>query len=187
MRNTLLLAAAVTVLLGGCALKSSLPDLGSVPKFQLTSETGNPFGSDALSGKVWVADFIFTTCHGPCPRMTSQMRKLHSDLKDLADVNYVSFTVDPDNDTPSALAAYARQFGADPERWRFLTGPKSELDRLSYDAFHLGRVGGPQIEHSGRFVLVDRKSRIRGYYDSSDPEALKQLASDILALRSEVL
>lgn len=182
-----MVVATAGALLPGCALKSSLPDMGAVPKFQLTSETGDPFGSEMLDGKVWVANFIFTTCHGPCPRMTSQMRKLHSDLKDLTDVNYVSFTVDPDNDTPSALAAYARQYGADPDRWRFLTGSKSELDRLSYDAFHLGKVGGPRIEHSGRFVLVDRKSRIRGYYDSSDPEALKQLASDILALRGEVL
>lgn len=188
MRYGLLAAAALAcALVPACSLKSSLPDLGAVPRFQLTAQSGDPFRSEALDGKVWVADFIFTTCHGPCPRMTSQMRKLHTDLKDLADVQYVSFTVDPDNDTPPALAAYARQFGADTERWHFLTGSTADLDRLSYDAFHLGHVGGPQIEHSGRFVLIDRKSRIRGYYDSSDPEALRQLSSDILALRSEVL
>ena len=187
MRTGLRVVLTTLACLSGCSLKSSLPDMGTVPRFALTAETGEAFDSKSLLGRVWIADFIFTTCHGPCPRMTSQMRKLHTDLKDLADVSYISFTVDPENDTPPALSAYARQFGADPERWHFLTGSKADLNRLSYDTFHLGKVGGPQIEHSGRFVLIDRKSRIRGYYDSSDPDALKQLASDILALRSEVL
>ena len=187
MRTGFGVVLAALGILSGCALKSSLPEYGKVPRFAFTAETGEPFRSESLTGRVWVANFIFTTCHGPCPRMTSQMRKLQTDLKDLNDVSYLSFTVDPDNDTPPALAAYARQFGADPERWHFLTGSKAELDALSYDTFHLGRVGGPQIEHSGRFVLVDRKGRIRGYYDSSEPEALQQLASDIVAVRGEVL
>jgi protein SCO1/2 len=173
--------------MGACSLKTSLPELGVVPAFELTSESGEPFRSAALTGKVWVANFIFTTCHGPCPRMSSQMRHLQNKLAGTEDVHLLSFTVDPANDTPPALAAYARQFGADPARWTFLTGDKTGLERLSYDTFHLNRVGGPQFEHSGRFVLVDRRSRIRGYYDSSDPEAMAQLRDDIRALLKEVL
>jgi cytochrome oxidase Cu insertion factor (SCO1/SenC/PrrC family) len=108
-------------------------------------------------------------------------------MQGMDDVQFLSFTIDPANDTPPALAAYARRFEADPARWFFLTGPAADLEKLSNDTFHLGSIGGPQLEHSSRFVLVDRKSRLRGYYDSSDPAAMEQLRTDIKALRKEVL
>lgn len=169
----------------GCALKSSLPELGQVPAFTLTAQDGAPFSSNVLKNRVWVGNFIFTSCHGPCPRMSSQMRTLQNELD--SSVHLVSFTVDPDNDTPSALAAYARQFGADPQRWHMLTGPKDELNKLSYDTFHLSTTGGAITEHSTRFVLVDKRGRLRGYYDSSDPAALAELAQAAKALEREVL
>lgn len=170
----------------GCNLSSGLPQLGVVPVFKLTDETGAAFGNDTLIGKVWVANFIFTTCHGPCPRMTAQMKKLQALTKDMADVNLVSFTIDPENDTPPALAEYAKTHSADPERWHFLTGPAASLDRVSYDGFHLAHIGGP-LEHSSKFSLVDRKGQIRGYYETNDPEALDQLVADIGKLRKEVI
>lgn len=169
-------------------LNSGLPTLGEVPHFSLTNQEGQKFESTAaLANKVWVADFIFTTCHGPCPRMTAQMHKLQEDTKELTDVELVSFTVDPKTDTPEVLAAYAKQFKADPERWTFLTGTAEALNKLSFDTFRLGNVGDGKLEHSTRFVLIDRKGRIRGYYDTTDATALPQLVEDIGKVRKEVL
>ena len=172
--------------LTGC-LGSGLPDHGGVPAFQLVAQDGRAFVSTAeLSGKVWVADFIFTTCHGPCPRMTAQLKKVQDQLKDVADVEVVSFTVDPATDTPEVLAEYAKRFHADPEHWHFLTGTQPDLQKLSYDTFRLGDTGS-KLEHSTRFVLIDRKARIRGFYDPTDASTIPQLIEDIQKLRKEVL
>ncbi|WP_321472663.1 SCO family protein [uncultured Paludibaculum sp.] len=178
---------AACLCLSAC-LSSGLPDMGQVPAFHLTNQDGQQYASTAaLANKVWVADFIFTTCHGPCPRMTAQMHKLQEQTKEFTDVELVSFTVDPATDTPEVLSAYAKQFKADPEHWTFLTGPADALNALSYDTFHLGSVGAGKLEHSTRFVLIDRKGRIRGYYDTSDATALPQLVEDIGKVRKEVL
>ena len=180
------LVAPLLLCLSAC-LSSGLPDLRGVPPFQLTAQDGKPFVSTPeLSGKVWVGDFIFTTCHGPCPRMTAQMKKIQDQVKDLTDVELVSFTVDPATDTPEILAEYANRFHADPDHWHFLTGTQAALQKLSYDTFRLGDTGA-KLEHSTRFVLIDRKSRIRGYYDTTDPSAIQQVVDDIAKLRKEVL
>lgn len=179
--------AAASFCLTAC-LSSGLPTLGDVPAFTLTNQEGQKFVStDALANKVWVADFIFTTCHGPCPRMTAQMHRLQEQTREFTDVELVSFTVDPATDTPEVLAAYARQFKADPEHWTFLTGPAEALNQLSFDTFHLGNVGGGKLDHSTRFVLIDRKGKIRGYYDTTDATALPQLVEDIGKVRKELL
>jgi protein SCO1/2 len=173
--------AAAALLLNGCSAYVSLPTYGVVPDFTLVDQSNRKFISgERLNGKVWVANFIFTSCAGPCPRMSSQMREVRDSAKDL-DVKLVSFTIDPARDTPAVLASYGKRFGADPERWYFLTGPQSELHKLSRNAFMLGNVDGT-LEHSTRFVLIDRHSRIRGYYDSSDPEKMRALLTDLQAL-----
>lgn len=181
------LAALVLCLTAaGCSLRSNLPVLGVVPPFELTAENGEAFHSAGLAGQVWVADFFFTTCNGPCPRMSVQMRQLQESTRGMTDVRLVSFTIDPTTDTPEVLAAYARRYKADRTRWRFLTGPPQHLRRLSYDTFHLAEVGG-SLEHSSRFALVDRKGRIRAYYDTSATNAIPQIVEDILKLRKELL
>lgn len=180
----LALLCAASVFLSSC-LSSGLPELGQVPPFSLTGEDGQPFQSSAeLAGKVWVADFIFTTCNGPCPRMTALMRKVQDSTAEFEDVQLVSFTVDPKTDTPEKLAEYARRFRYNPSRWHFLTGPPAELQRISYDTFHLGGLGP---EHGTRFAVVDRKGRIRAYYETSDSSAIRQLVEDVRKLRKEVL
>ncbi|MBI5281429.1 MAG: SCO family protein [Candidatus Solibacter usitatus] len=183
-----LLRIAAVVLAGaflsGC-LKSNLPELGDVPAFELTGEDGSAFRSaEELAGKVWVADFIFTTCNGPCPRMSTHMQRLQEMTAEMTDVQMVSVTIDPKTDTPEVLAAYARRYKHDPARWHFLTGRPADLQALGKDAFHLGDVN---VDHSARFALVDRKMRIRGYYELADSGALKQLVADIASLRREVL
>jgi protein SCO1/2 len=171
-----LLAAAL-----GCSNEPQLPSYGVVPDFDLVDQTGEPFHSkQALDGHVWVANFIFTTCMGPCPRMSAQMKQVRDASAEL-DARLVSFTIDPERDTPEVLSQYGKRFGAAHGRWYFLTGPMKSLDRMSFDVFKLGRVDG-QLEHSSRFVLIDRKSRIRGYYDTSDPANVTQLIADLKAL-----
>jgi protein SCO1/2 len=160
--------------------KAELPDYGVVPEFQLTAQTGQPFDSKVLKGNIWVADFMFTTCPGPCPRMTSQMHE----IQQAASVKLVSFTVDPARDTPQTLAQYAQTHHASPERWSFLTGPSETLNHLGLDVFKLNKVDG-SLQHSTRFVLVDRNSHIRGYYDTSQPEAIQKLVADAHLLERE--
>ena len=177
---------ALVLLLGtGCHRQSPLEVFGSIPDFALTSSTGQPFRSaESLKGYIWVADFIFTNCPGPCPRITARLRELQDSKTNSAGLRFVSFTIDPARDTPEVLARYARAFHADPTRWYFLTGPQANLHQLTRNSFMVGNVDG-SLEHSTRFTLVDRQSRIRGYYDSSDPQELAKLRGDIERLSKE--
>jgi len=168
----------------GCTRRPALEIYGDVPRFDLTAQDGRPFDSQALQGKIWVADFIYTTCPGPCPRMTSQMREVQDSLAKVPDVRLVSFTIDPATDTPAVLAAYAKEHGASAAMWYFLTGPVPTLQMLDRDAFKLGNIDGT-LQHSTRFVLVDGRQRIRGYYDTSEPGAISKVISDARALSSE--
>jgi protein SCO1/2 len=163
---------------------SSLPVYFDVPEFQLTAQDGQPFDSKVLARKIWVADFIYTNCPGPCPRMTSQMHEVQNAILKVPDVKLVSFTIDPARDTPQVLAAYAKTHGASPEHWYFLTGPPATLQQLDRDTFKLGNVDAT-LEHSTRFVLVDRQSRIRGYYDTSESGAIRKLIENLYALERE--
>ena len=187
--SALLAALAGLAAFSGCSRHApALEVFGDVPPFELVAQTGQPFSSQALAGKIWVADFIYTTCPGPCPRMTSQMRELQDavaqDPDARASVRFVSFTIDPRNDTPTVLAAYAKTHGASPQMWYFLTGPVATLQTLDRDAFKLGNIDGT-LQHSTRFVLVDRQSRIRGYYDTSEAASIAHVISDVKALAQE--
>ena len=186
MRRPLLALAALSALALPACLRSGLPLLGEVPAFELTAEDGRAFRDSDLRGKIWVADFIYTTCRGPCPRMTAQLKQIGEQTRTLSDVALVSFTVDPETDTPAVLKAYAEQHRYQSGRWHFLTGPVAALQRLSSDTFRLGDSGST-LEHSTRFVLIDGKMRIRGYYDTTDSGALAQIVEDIGKLRREVL
>ena len=171
--------------LAGCSRRTDLPVYGHVPGFVLTSQTGEPFDGKSLAGKIWVADFMFTRCMGPCPRMTSQMHWVQKQTADLPEIKLVSFTVDPEYDTPAVLTAYSQRFRADPARWYFLTGPVPALHQLSRGAFKVGDIDGNNTMHSTRFILVDRQGRIRGYYRTEEGESLGPLIADIRRLAKE--
>src|ERR1700693_180753 len=176
---------ALVLSLTACVRRtSSLPVYYDVPAFDLVAQDGQPFHSSLLAGKVWVADFIYTTCPGPCPRMTSQMHEVQDAIVKMPDVKLVSFTVDPARDTPLVLADYAKVHGASIEHWYFLTGPETTLQKLDRDVFKLGNLDA-SMQHSTRFVLIDRQSRIRGYYETSEARAIPRLIDDIYALARE--
>jgi len=163
----------------------ALPVYQEITDFTLTDQQGNSFGREALLGKVWIADFIFTRCAGPCPVMTNQMKRLQDGLRH-PDLALVSFTVDPERDSPEVLANYAGRFAAGPS-WHFLTGDKKTLHDLSMRHFYLGVADVPpeereapdqSVTHSTKFALVDRAARVRGYYDGMDPQSFKNLLRD---------
>jgi cytochrome oxidase Cu insertion factor (SCO1/SenC/PrrC family) len=156
-----------------------------VPDFQLTERSGKPLALADLRGKVWIADFIFTRCRGPCPMMTAKMKAMHDVLADAPDARFVTITMDPKFDTPAVLSKYAEANGAS-ERWLFVTGPEPAIEDLSIKGFKLGAgQDGGQIVHSSRFILVDRTGKIRGYYDSEEEGAERKLVADARALLKE--
>lgn len=181
--NILPLAAVLLVVLGasGIALLKppapkapiGLPVYARVPDFLLTERSGRKVALSDLAGRPWIADFIFTRCGGICPMMSSKMASL---AKDLPDTQFVSFSVDPEYDTPQVLAEYAGRYGADPKRWLFLTGSADTLNSIT-TTLHMNKIDEPMM-HSSSFVLIDGTGTVRGYYDSADATALERLKSD---------
>jgi protein SCO1/2 len=151
------------------------PVLGRLPAFTLLDSRGEPFGSDDLRGRVWVASFIFTRCASICPLLTDAMARLDRRYREesVAGVHLVSITVDPEFDTPERLREYAVAHGADPARWTMLTGDPQLVRTLVVDGFRTP-LGEPElrggsladIAHTGKLVLVDGSGGIRGYYDA---------------------
>jgi len=148
------------------------PRVGTLPGFRLVDQTGRPFGNKDLVGKVHVVDFFFTTCQSICPRLTRAMKALQDRFeKNKVPVRLLSITVDPENDTPEVLAAYAKKYGADLKRWTFVTGTEAQVRELIVEGFktHMGqkeKIGDNLIDisHAGLFVIVDGEGGIRGYY-----------------------
>jgi protein SCO1/2 len=165
-----------------------IPEYGRVPAFQLTNQDGQPFGSANVANKIWIADFIFTSCPGPCPLISSRMSELQKPLEK-TDVHLVSFTVDPEKDTPDVLRHYAEKQRAQPGRWDFLTGSKAAIYDLSKAGFKLAVDDGTEEQgtpvHSTRMVLVDRHGQIRGYYDGMAADAVTKLLADTSHLLRE--
>ena len=161
---------------------------GAVPSFQLVNQDGQPFGSAQLIGKIWIADFVFTTCPGPCPMISTRMSELQKPLEK-TDVHLVSFTVDPEKDTPEVLRGYAAKLHAQAGRWDFLTGAQSTIYHLSRDGFKLAVSDGSEETgipvHSTRMVLVDRHGEIRGYYEATEADAVTKLLADTSHLLRE--
>lgn len=172
-----------TIVISGCA--KAPPPLRALPDFSLTAVTvdgTSPLDLRALRGRVWIADFVYTRCSGPCPLLTANMAGLQKRLP--KSIGLLSFTVDPDHDSPEVLTVYARKFGADAQRWFFVTGDKPGLIKLFRDGFQIAAVEsadapeGQNVAHTTKFVLIDGDGRLRGYYDGDDAAALDRLAAD---------
>ncbi|MBI3252126.1 MAG: SCO family protein [Candidatus Omnitrophica bacterium] len=165
----------------GFPQKPTLPYLGIIQNFELVEKNGQPFTLDNLMKRPWVASFMFTTCAGQCPAMNAKLEKLQRLLPE--GLSIVSFSVDPLTDTPAVLRSYAKNYNADEGKWFFLTGDKRVIDKV-LNNFYMNTSDNPAL-HSLRFVLVDSAANIRGFYDSMDEDALRQLVKDSKRLMRE--
>ena len=174
----------------GCRRASDLPQLGNVGSFSLTDQAGKPTSAESLRGQVWAAAFFFTRCPTVCPRITRRMRELQqAAARDDVKLSLVSFSVDPEYDTPAVLTDYARQFEADLSTWRFLTGDLEVVRKTSEQGFKLALDGKPTpgadhlgLFHGSHLVLVDSTGQIRGYHRTSEDEQMTQLLKDAALL-----
>jgi protein SCO1/2 len=173
---------------------SKLSRLSVIPPFSLTERSGRQITNRDLAGKIWIADFVYTTCPGPCPLVTAEMAKVQAATMNDPHVQLVTFTVDPTIDTPGVLAKYADSYHADPSKWWFLTGPEKPLDDLIQNGFlqpvqdnrghPLEQAQGP-VTHSLYLALVDGEGNMRGAYDSTGGEERPELLRDIKILEQE--
>lgn len=189
--------ACALLVLGGCSVPRPSSrtdiDLGQVPDFHLTDQTGRPVSRDDLRGKVWVASFIFTRCATLCPQVTASMTELQKELP-REGVQLISFTVDPNYDTPPVLEKYGRHYGADPDRWHFLTGDEAKVYRLIREGFYLAveqnqgtaRTKGNEVTHSSRLVVVDQRGHIRGLFDGRKVNEAGQPVNELPQVRQRV-
>ena len=152
------------------SLPDELPVFSQVPEFEFTDENGKAFGSKDLKGKVYIANFMFTSCQTSCPLLLKKVQMVQHRIRGVIDrAAIVSFTVDPQNDTSAVLLNKAREMKANPNVWRFLTAPIADTKKLLVDGFKVP-VGDKTAEsvydvaHSDKLVLVDQEGRIRGYY-----------------------
>ena len=196
----LLVVAALTVLAyRHLATRESEtpPVMSRLSSFSLYDQHGKNVELAALDDTIWVADFIFTSCQAACPMLTSRMRALqkHLELQDQAKgrplpIKLVSFSVDPEVDTPDKLAAYAAKWGADDKRWLFLTGPLGEVNRAVTQGLKIPfEKGGADtaafdVMHGEHFVVVDGAHQIRGYFDT-DPAGIERLKTTLEVLLKE--
>lgn len=165
-----------------------------VGDFALTNQFNEPVSLRSLHGQIWFADVIFTRCPLQCIRMTKRMRELQLALPLDGSVKMVSITADPRFDTPEVLKDYAQQYGADQKQWIFLTGAKSEINRLVVTGLKLvvyekkpeeREVPADLFLHSTKFVLVDGQGRIRGWFDADKPESKSEMALAVKMLLKE--
>jgi protein SCO1/2 len=169
-----------------CRPKADLPEYGSVPAFSLVDQSGRTTTAETFRGRPWAAAFMFTRCPTICPAVTRAMRDVQLHASEFGvPLHLVSFTVDPDNDTPAVLRDYATRFHADLETWTFLTGDYNVVKTTAENGFKMalsGRADPSQahfgITHGSHLVLVDRNLKIRGFYRTSEQNMLDQLVQD---------
>lgn len=162
-----------------------LPVFGTLKEFALTDQQSAPFGTAQLQNKVWIANFIFTRCQTICPPMTAKMGQIQHRGRNLGtDFHLVSFTADPDYDTPDRLRLYAEKHRYSPRMWSFVTGSLVDIKEVVVNGLKVAMGnnapdGNPEgIFHGSHFVLIDRQMRIRGYYDSNEPGTIDSLLHD---------
>jgi protein SCO1 len=164
----------------------------TIADFELINQVGKTITQQDLKGKVYVADFFFTRCGNPtfCPRMSSELSRVQTKFINKPQVQLVSFTVDPEHDTPEVLRKYAQNYQADAEKWYFLTGSKKTIYDLAFSSFKVNAleekdVVTPDFIHTSKLILVDEKGRIRGYYDGTSREDVDRLMLEIEILLYE--
>jgi cytochrome oxidase Cu insertion factor (SCO1/SenC/PrrC family) len=170
------------------------PVLFSVRPFVLTNQHGHLFGTEDLRGRAWLADIVFTSCAGPCPRMTSLMSGIQHAISPAEPIRFVTLTTDPEHDTPAVLARYGRQNRADPERWFFLTGSKSQIKEAAVTGLKFTALEKDPAQkesdtdlfiHSTIFVAIDKRGNARAIFETDQPDAREKILTAIRALARE--
>ncbi|MDX2047180.1 MAG: SCO family protein [Chitinophagaceae bacterium] len=165
--------------------KVKLPVLNNVLPFSFTRHDGKTINEKEVTGKVYVAEYFFTTCKGVCPKMNRNMKKIYDEFKVQKDFLIVSHTVDPQTDSAAQLKRYADSLGANTEHWWFLTGTKEGLYKSARESYLLDDPQNnslnieEQFLHTQFFALVDRQGRVRGIYDGLKEDEIQKLRRDI--------
>lgn len=162
-----------------------------IPDFELKDQTGKTISLDDLKGKIWIAGFVYSRCHSTCPIVSATMAALRDRLP--ADVELVSFSVDPRHDTPEILSQYAKLYKADPARWHFLTGDRETIHRVIREGFQVAveentdprTIPRDLVIHSNRIAIVDRKGVARFSYDCQDSEPIERIADAVERVRKK--
>jgi cytochrome oxidase Cu insertion factor (SCO1/SenC/PrrC family) len=170
------------------------PVLFPVRSFALTNQLGRVVDTTSLRGQVWVADIIFTSCAGPCPRMTGLMSELQAAIRTNEPVRFVTLTTDPEHDTPAVLARYGQHYRADPDRWWFLTGSKPQIKEAAVASLKFTALEKDPSQresdsdlfiHSTIFVVVDKRGNARGVFETDQDGARENILEAIRALVAE--
>ena len=160
-----------------------------ISNFNLVNQNGNNISQEFYHNKIYVADFFFTTCPSICPIMTNNMLKVQEKIKNDPNVLIVSFSVDPKTDSVAQLKKYAKEKGVDDLKWNLLTGDKKQIYDLARKSFFVAEIDkdsdSNDIIHTENFVLVDPEKRIRGFYDGTNLDEIKNLISDLSLLKVE--
>lgn len=184
-RITIALWGLIVVALAGILVARMLfprqpQSLFPAVQITLTDQNVQPFSTGDLHGRPWVADFVFTTCGSICPIMSARMTDVQRQTP--GSVNLVSFTVDPEHDTPEVLKAYGQGLGADFSRWHFLTGSRQQMSQAAYDMKISVKSDANPIMHSDKFLLVNSDGNVVGIYDGTNVDDVKRLIKDASAL-----
>ncbi|WP_299217653.1 SCO family protein [uncultured Dokdonia sp.] len=159
-----------------------------IAPFQLINQNGDTITQEDYKNKIYVADFFFTTCQTICPIMTDHMVQIQKELKEDSDVLLLSHSVIPEYDTPKILKEYAIKKGVDDTRWNLVTGSRKEIYTLARKSYlAVKNIPGEEdaMVHTENFMLIDKKSQIRGYYDGTDPKEIERLLEEIEILKLE--
>ena len=180
--------ASAAIVISGSSAGVAADDpvsFGRVPDFALTSQRGATVTLSTLEGRPFVMAVVYTTCSGPCPRISRNMRLIQEALRE-TDARLVTLSVDPERDTPEVLRGYARDYGADPERWLFLTGDRREIEALVRGGFWMAvDRDGDDITHSTKLLVVDAKGERREWYDGEEGDCVEQVVARVKFLERE--
>ena len=161
----------------------------TIADFSFTNQNGKTITQKEYEGKIYVADFFFTTCGSICPKMTTNLSEIQKAFAKNPEVKLLSFTVFPETDSVPVLKAYAKKHNVDDSKWNLVTGDKKEIYTMARKSYLAVKLGKPEelydMVHTENFVLVDTKKRVRGFYDGTNKEDMKRLIEDITFLSEE--
>ncbi|GAB3904604.1 SCO family protein [Mucilaginibacter boryungensis] len=210
MKRAIIILSGIAIAISACksGTNNALPILGNrtpvtktvngktvtdtiyktIPDFKMVNQYGDSISSKNLNGKIYVADFFFTSCPSICPVMHRNMLNVYNEFKNAADFKILSYSIDPKYDSVAVMKKYADKLGISGQAWWLLQGKKDETYKLaeSYLTHAADDASAPGGHiHDGYFILVDKQKHIRGAYDGTQPDQVTKLIADIKTLQAE--